>query len=117
MVFYLLTILLHSIDDKNKLYVAILWTFVLYSSLEKFLQIFAGGFFFFFNDPWNSVDVLMIIFLYIYLHADGHHSEEDNTKLLGFTNMVSWIRGLTYLRSFESTRIFIFLVVEMIKQL
>jgi hypothetical protein len=41
----------------------------------------------------------------------------DPHKLLGFTNMLSWIRGLTYLRSFESTRIFIFLVVKMIKQL
>ena len=41
--------------------------------------------------------------------------EYDSNKLLGFTNMISWIRGLTYLRSFESTRIFIFLVVKMIK--
>lgn len=41
----------------------------------------------------------------------------NNTQLLGFTNMISWIRGLTYMRAIESTRIFIFLVVEMIKQL
>jgi transient receptor potential cation channel subfamily V protein 6 len=60
----------------------------------------------------------MIFFLGYYLVTTAHEDAVlHNTQLLGFTNMISWIRGLTYLRSIESTRIFIFLVVEMIRQL
>lgn len=126
---YLATILLHSLHIENKAYELALWLFVVYFCLEKALQIFAGGIKLFVNDSWNVVDVVMIFFITYYLLHDkigvvdtkGEEVETnddyDPHKLLGFTNMISWIRGLTYLRSFESTRIFIFLVVKMIKQL
>ena len=132
MIAYLATILLHSLDSTNKLYKGALWMFVVYFCIEKALQIFAGGISLFVNDQWNIVDLIMIFFITYYLthlhiieHEQADSAGEDSTsdekydptKLLGFTNMLSWIRGLTYMRSFESTRIFIFLVVKMIKQL
>ena len=129
MMAYLATILLHSLHIENKSYEVALWIFVVYFCFEKALQIFAGGIKLFMNDSWNVVDVVMIFFITYYLlhqkiRVDERQGEEVQTdddydpyKLLGFTNMISWIRGLTYLRSFESTRIFIFLVVKMIKQL
>lgn len=117
MAVYLATILLHSLYTDAASYEAALWVFVVYFCLEKALQIFAGGLKFFFTDSWNVVDIAMIFFLTYYLQHQRSNDDYDHHKLLGFTNMVSWIRGLTYMRSFESTRIFIFLVVKMIKQL
>ena len=106
---------MHAMHPESVLLRYILVINLIYLVAEELFTIKVGGFAFFFNDPWNYLDIAMISCLALYISIES--KDMDNSKLLGITNMLCWFRGLSHLRSFESTRIFIYLVVVMIKEL
>ena len=106
---YLVIIYLHALNPESHFYRIILMANLVLFILEELLTIRFGGWGFFFSDGWNYLDIAMISCLAFYLSIET--PDTDDSKLLAVTNVLSTLRGLTHLRSFESTRIFIYLVV------
>lgn len=62
----------------------------------------------YFDDVWNTLDLIFLVLLGVYIVQFFRIEEKgDGLPLLAIVNLVSWIRGLSQLRCFESTRVFI----------
>lgn len=72
-----------------------------------------------FSDFWNWVEYLSLTLLIIYLVFEMRYQDEYKhlNFLLAIVNLVSWIQGLSRLRAFRQTRIFIHLVKQVIYQM
>ena len=98
---YILSLLVHANHFYEESSVYQLYAFVVYFVAMELYQIKVDYRSTYFQDPWNLMDVAFITLLFGYV-VKYHSSEnkEDNLKILAIVNFLSWMRGLSQLRSF-----------------
>ena len=70
----------------------------------------------YFEDAWNAFDFLLMASLGTYITNYYYVDEkEELLHILAFVNLVSCLRGFSYMRCYEPTRIFIYLLVSVVK--
>ena len=83
------------------------------------VQIIGGRLTITLNDFWKWMDYLSLILLLIYLVFEiGYQDQYGHLNfLLALVNFMSWMQGLSKLRVFRHTRIFIYLVKQVIYEM
>ena len=78
----------------------------------------------YFTDFWNLFDLCRGLLLLYYAGADwviGHNEDmtagQMMTYALATLNLLSWFRAISYLRLFQDTRVLIYLIVQVIKDM
>ena len=90
-----------------------------YFGFYEVIQIIGGKLSITLNDFWKWMDYLYLILLMIYLIFELGYQEKYGhlNFLLGLVNFVSWMQGMSKLRVFRQTRIFIHLVRQVIHEM
>lgn len=79
--------------------------------LYEIYQMFAGGLDYF-KDMWNYVDMIRSSLFFIYTILVWVDYFSNQTDFLALIILITWIRGVTYFRIFDSTRYLINLIFE-----
>ena len=121
----------HSADPDNMFWITMLWGYLIYITVV-FLYTFISKLPMRHTDPWIIFDFFLIGLMsyYLFYHAAEHttdHSdftpEEINQHKRNFAqrraiiNLNIWIRMISFLRFFSTTRIFIFMLIEVINDM
>jgi WD40 repeat protein len=84
--------------------------------LYEIYQMFAGGIDYF-KDFWNYVDMVRSSLFSIYAIMVWVDYFKNHTDFLALVILITWIRGVTYFRIFDSTRYLINLLFEVFRDI
>lgn len=114
---YVITLAVYSTTElENKTFLIIPAAINASLFIYELYQMGAGGLDYF-KDIWNYVDMIRssLFFIYAVLIWVGYF--DNHTDFLALVILITWVRGITYFRLFESTRYLINLLFEVFKDI